>query len=774
MAGSLAAMILADNGAEVVKVEPPAGDGLRASPGFLMWNRGKRSIVLDPQTSEGRRQAFDLALTADLVIETVEGGPGADQWLDYIALATRRPDIIYCSISGFGLASKHRHLIAKPEIVLAKSGRLNGNDLISGALFNGRPVYITSPIAAYGAAGLAVQGICAALCSRLGDGMGQRVETSLLDGLSATTMRLKYERQGDKVVVTRKAAAALVWRGIMLCFLTVRCKDARYIQMCARQDHHFRNWLSALDLALLLEQERFGKAPLGFTCESDIDEIERVIRARMATRTQAEWMEIFTTRWDVGADPFLTPQEFLRHPQMVLNGRVVTVEDKTFGSVTQVGPLALFSDTPSKIEANAPSIGQHQAELPQLLARGAPASAKVDSASRRVSARQAPLAGLTIIELANFLAAPVGATLLAELGARVIKIEPLDGDSYRRTGLEAVQILNGKESFPVDLKTAEGQEIFRRTVRMSDALIHNFRPGVPERLGADYESVRKLNPKLVYLYAASYGSNGPERHRPAFHSTPHALCGGGILQGGRGNPPVDDSYPDPCAGIGVGAALAMGLVARAKSGRGQYVETTMLTSSGYVHSERLTLYSGSPPLPTLDGQQFGFGALNRLYPARDGWLLVCATRSTEWERLAEALGHPEWLADPRFATALERSSNDAALTTALAMAIAGQDGSALEGQLNGVGVPAAAVSSSFQEFMVENDLVESGQHPVFGTYWRLKPRTRFSASPNRHGQPSAIGEHTRPLLEELGYSANEINALVDRKIVVAADAFTKS
>ncbi len=765
MAGSLTGMMFADNGAEVIKVEPPGGDPSRMSPGFLMWNRGKKSVVLDLASAEGRRAAVDLALAADVVLESFEPGRAEALGLDHGALAARRPDLISCSISGFGLAKQHEAIAPRSELVFAKSGRVNGNDIISGALFSDRPIYITSPIGAFGAAGLAIQGISAALYARNRCGLGQRVETSLVDGLSATTMRLAFERQGGKVVPVRKGAVALIKRGIMLCFLTAKCRDGRYIQMCARQDDHFRNWFKAMELGHLLEEDRFRKAPLGFKSNEDIEEIEAIVRERMATRTQAEWMDIFSTKIDAGADPFLTSEEFLRHPQMVLNERVVTIADPRVGPVTQVGPLALFSDTPSRIGASAPAAGEHQGELAALCTRkGGPGTAAKPGAGLS----RPPLEGVTILELANFLAAPMGATFLAELGARVIKIEPLEGDSYRRTGLEAAHILNGKESLPVDMKTPEGREIFRRAVSMSDALIHNFRPGVPARLGVDFDTVHKLNPRLVYLYAASYGSKGPESHRPAFHSTPHALCGAGILQGGRDNPPVDDSYPDPCAGIGVGVALAMGLLAREKTGRGQYVETTMLASSGYVHSERLTLYQGAPSLPTLDSQQIGFGALNRLYPTRDGWIMLSAAQAGEWQRLAQGLGHPEWLADPAYKDAAARQKNDAVLTAAIAGVIATFDAAALEARLNAAGAPAAAVSNSFQEFMVENELVAGENHPLFGEYWRMKPRTRFSVSPNRHGQPCAIGEHTVALLGELGYGEGEIAQLLDKRVVVAA------
>ncbi|MSP98655.1 MAG: hypothetical protein EXR29_15850, partial [Betaproteobacteria bacterium] len=631
---------------------------------------------------------------------------------------------------------------------------------------------VTSPFASYGAAGLALQGVAAALYARSRTGSGRQVETSLLDGISAGTMRLAFARDGDKVVTGKSDASALIRRGIDLCFLTPECKDGRYIQMCARTDHHFRNWFLAMGLSHLLVEERFAKAPMGFKSEKDVVELEELARERMRTKTAEEWIELFTGEIDVGGDPFLRPEEFLRHPQMLLNDRVVEVEDRTYGKVVQLGPLVLMSETPAEIGKSTPGLGEHQRQLQALLDRRSapavfcPASPK-QSSPDPAAPRKPPLDGVTILELAYFLAGPLGATLLAEMGARVIKVEPIDGDPFRRLGLEFAHLVHGKESLPVDLKRKEGQEILRRIVGTSDALLHSFRPGAPERLGVDYASVSRINPRLVYLYAASYGSKGPQKHRPAFHSTPHALNGGGILQGGRGNPPIDDSYPDPCSGIGAGMALALGLLARERTGRGQYLETTMLTSSGYVHSERLTRWQGMPALPMLDGQQTGLHALSRLYPTMDGWLILSVVKDREWAALAGALGKEIWLVDARYMDRDLRWVNDEQLARELGEMFASKASQAWEDVLVARGVPAVAVTNSFEEFMVESQLATSEEHPTFGTYWRLKPRTRFSSMPNRVGLPCAIGEHTYRLLDEFGYSSKEINSFIDKKIVAA-------
>lgn len=756
MAGPLAGMVMADYGADVIKVEPPGGDWARSYPGFLLWNRGKRSVVLDLHHAADRAKAVDLVGSADVAIAASSRPLEQALGLGEGGLEAINPGLVHCSITGFGLAASHEDLLPYEWIVSAKAGRLEGNDRLSGVARDenlGRPVFVAAPINDYGAAILAVQGITAALIAREATGRGQGVQTSLLDGASAATMRMRYERQGDKVVaVTRGATRSLVHQGIMLTFLTVRCKDGRYIQMCARQDSHFRNWLRAVGLEHLMDQERFRGAPLGLKSEEDIRELEELLREKMAQKTQAEWMRIFIEDYDVGADPFLTPDEFLAHPQMVENGRVIEIEDPTVGTVRELGPIVNFSATPARIEESAPALNAHKSVLDwQEKAKARPRPEPVEARPQA----PAPLAGVTILEVAYFLAGPWGATLLAELGARVIKVEPLEGDPFRRVGLELVHQVHGKESIALDLKTLEGQQVLHRLAAGSDALLHSFRPGVPERLGMDYATLQAVNPRLVYVYGGSYGSKGPESHRAAFHSTPNALNGGGILQAGQGNPPVDDSYPDPCSGLAVGAAIAMGVLAQRRHGVGQYVETTMLCSSGYVHSNEMVRYAGRPEMPVSGPDQLGPHALCRLYHCAEGWLFLAAFQDKEWQALCRALGHPEWLDDSRFRDRTARWSNDKDLSTTLEGIFATDRADRWEARLRNTVPVANASEGNMEEFMVREGLVSSGEHPAFGTYWRLPPRVRFTSAPNREGAPCGLGEHTEAILEEFGYSEEE-------------------
>lgn len=769
---ALAGMILADNGAEVIKVEPPGGDRARGEPGFLMWNRGKQSAVLDLTGPDDRDVARRLARDVDVVIESFRPGVADRLEIGYDRLAADNAGLVYCAISGFGPLDSLDRVKGYEGVVAAKAGRMIGLTRISGAVpgqDRDMPIFSAAPVASFGAAQLAVQSIAAALLARAETGRGQRIDTSLLRASTSFLMTgLPRSRDGEAPSLWQPT----IRRGIDLCFLTADCSDGKWIQMCARQDHHFRNWMNAVGLGEVLDDPIYAKAPLGIRRIEDIERLEERIRDKMRRKSQAEWMRIFIEDYDVGADPFLTPEEFLAHPQMVLNDRVVEIDDPTVGRTKQVGPLVLFSDTPSEIGRSAPRLGEHTDQVrgraarvdggtPAVPANGAPVPANGAPAPARL-----PLSGVTVLEVAYFLAGPFGATILAEMGARVIKVEPLEGDPYRRIGLGFSKMPLGKESIALDLKSEAGRRILHQLVERSDALLHSFRPGVPERLGLDYPTLRSINPKLIYLYAGSYGSRGPQAHRAAFHSTPNALNGGGFLQAGEGNPPADDSYPDPGSGLGAATAIALGLLARERTGAGQSLETTMLCTSGYILSGDLVLYDGMPPRRIADRGQHGPEALYRLYPCETGWIFLAARRDDEWQAVARALGRPDLNVDPRFASRSDRLDHDTELAEHLRAIFRTRPAAEWENLLTAADVSIArADEQSFEKFLEQAGLLIPLEHADYGEFWRAPFAVDFSSAPNELKPAAGIGEQTRPLLAELGFTPAEVDRLFAERTV---------
>jgi crotonobetainyl-CoA:carnitine CoA-transferase CaiB-like acyl-CoA transferase len=290
-------------------------------------------------------------------------------------------------------------------------------------------------------------------------------------------------------------------------------------------------------------------------------------------------------------------------------------------------------------------------------------------------------------------------------------------------------------------------------------------------LGIDYPQLSAINEGLVYVYAASYGSKGPQARRAAFHSTPNALVGSGILQAGAGNPPVDDSDPDPGSALAVATATLLGLHARERNGRGSEIETTMLASAGYIMSPYLVRYAGRDPQPMPDGGQHGFNALYRLYPCSEGWVFVAVTDDAQWRALVSALDRGDWLADPNLADKHSRLKNDGLIRARLEEVLAHRPAGEWERRSREADAPLVAVTMDpLEEWLLHHNLLIESEHPSFGQYWRPPIKVEFDRMPARIGPAAAVGESTLEILAELGYSEGEAAALVAAGVAGAQPA----
>jgi crotonobetainyl-CoA:carnitine CoA-transferase CaiB-like acyl-CoA transferase len=403
-----------------------------------------------------------------------------------------------------------------------------------------------------------------------------------------------------------------------------------------------------------------------------------------------------------------------------------------------------------------------------------------------------------VLDFSSWLAAPIGTSLIADLGARVIKVESVAGDEFRLGTAGRGRTFQGKESLAIDLKAPEARAILQRLVARADGLMHNMRGEAPERLGIDYTTVHKLNPQLVYLYAGSYGSTGPGAGRGAFHPTAGALSGGALWQLGGGNelPAPDrelspeetrtwserllkanEGSPDVTAGLAVATALALGLYARERTGRGQYIETRMLTSNAYICSDDFLRYAGKPPRQEADRDLRGLHALHRLYRAREGWLFLACAGEAVWRALCGALGREGLLVDPRFATGEARRIHDEPLIAALGQAFLERDADAWEELLTAAGVGCVrADAQDWNDFFLtdpslrENSMIAAVSGPGVGRMMRQGAPWRFSMTPARADAPSLFGADAPAILAELGLSSDEISALRRNGVVAWEDA----
>ena len=246
-------------------------------------------------------------------------------------------------------------------------------------------------------------------------------------------------------------------------------------------------------------------------------------------------------------------------------------------------------------------------------------------------------------------------------------------------------------------------------------VVHNFRPGVPERLGADFATLAAVNDRLVYVYAASFGSTGPDAHRPAFDAVISAMAGGEVLQAGEGNPPQQRQTTDHSALLGVAVAVLLGLRARRATGQAQNIETTMLASAAYLLSDDFLRYPGKPPRPQPDAGQHGLHALYRLYRAADGWVFLAAPQQDEWERLTAALDDPE-LADAALQAPEGRRGRDVELAGVLERIFAGRTGDEWEALLLPLDVACVKVAANWTDVLLDG---RYGDQPQLTTEYEL-------------------------------------------------------
>ena len=784
---SVATMVMSDFGAEVIKVEPPGGDPFRLWPGAIQWDRGKKSVILDMKTSEGQGKAQKLAAQADVVMENFRPGVAERLGIGYDALSAGHRDLVYCSLTGFGPKGPYAHYKGYEGVVAAKSGRMM---VFAGQNLRDGPNYAAVQLASYSAATALVRGAIAALHVRDRTGQGQKVETSLLQTITPYDLRDWLLWQMMIKDPGTYPEDAWVRRGpSTIGYQAARTKDGHWIQLANIVDRLFHAMMEYLDMGYIYEDPRFKTVPT--LTDEDRDTLRKMMLERVHEKTLDEWMDVFVNKTsNVAAEPYMTSEQGMSHSQVVHNGNVVDVEHPRLGKTRQLGPIVFMSETPGRPRGPAPASGQHTAEI---LSRLDGVTKKVANGASPTLPKY-PLEDITVLDLGTVIAGPLGCAMLAELGARVIRVEAPEGDYHRHIqhGLIVHRTMAGTEGTCLNLKTPEGQEIMHKLVAKADILLHSMRPGAPERTGIGYEQLRHINPRLVYVYGAGYGSTGPHSHRPSMHPIPGAVCGGAMTQLGRDTLPppeqemtmeeisevgrklgrANDGSTDQNTSLAISVAMLLGLYARERTGKGQYIEAHMLGANAYANADDFFWHQGKPPRPLPDAEGYGLNALYRLYRAGKGWVFLACPFEEEWMVLCRAIGRPDLLEDPRFATPEGREKHDDFLAEELAWVFATREPLEWEKLLTDADVACVKSedSGTFQFYdgdaqVQENGFITRVQAPRVGEFWRHSPLLRFSHTQSHAGPGVLKGQHTRPVLRELGYSEERINDLRERGVV---------
>ena len=799
MPGALCALVMADYGAEVIKVEPPGGDPYRFEPGWISWNRGKKGVVLDLTTGEGRERAIRLIGEADVLVESFRPGDMEAWGLSYKDLAQLYPRLVYCSITGFGQEGPLRRVKGYEGVVAAKAGRMLN---LQGQPNRDGPVYSAVPTGSWHASQAALRGIIAALRVRDQCGRGQWVQTSIVQALASPhdnnagaggLVNLQLARKDPDRFPVRPPSRGLSTIG----YIPVRTRGGGWLQHANQRVPHIQGHLRAIGLGDLLEDERFERAPAVSAENREL--LRREILQRQLEKTAGEWMEIYLQDGDIAAEPYRTCVEAMDHPAVVANGTVVTVDDPRVGPMRTLAPLVDLKETPGEPSGPAPDVGEHDAETGYLSGQAPTPQSALSQTLPAQTLPAHPLAGVTILDLSTIQAGPYAAALLADLGARVIKVDATDRrlDEGRRSTAQSVaepRTYAGKEGIQIDLQTPEGKEVIHRLIARADVLSHNFRLGVPERLQIDWETCRKINPGLVHVWMGTYGEVGEHARRPGAHPIPGAIMGGAMRQMGRAMPPPEQAMdmeetveatrwmmkanwgPDQNTSPAVATAIMLGLRARDQTGKGQPVHVTMLNANAWTNADEYYDYEGRPDIARPDEEIHGLHALYRLYRCRQGWVFLGCLFQEEWEAFCRTVGREELMADARFATREARLANDEALIGEIGAVFAQGDAAEWEAMLTAADVGCVQADEALEgDFYADHPharemaLSVEVEHPFIGKYLRYGGLVEFSLTPGLYRTSIQVGQHTRPLLREIGYEDEEIDALGSRGIVQWAD-----
>jgi crotonobetainyl-CoA:carnitine CoA-transferase CaiB-like acyl-CoA transferase len=735
IAGPVAALFLAEAGADVVKIERRSGDPARRSLGFATWNRSKRSVALDVDAADDRRVLDRLLARSDVLLHGFGPSRAAALGLSDGQLAARHPHLVVGAVTGWPAGHPSADRPADDLLVTARLGLCDEQ-----AGHRDGPVFLRFPFGSWCAAYLAAIGVLARLLRRdRGEAAGP-AHTSLAQGALLPTM-MHWAR-----AETPGASFAFGLPKDMLPTL-FECSDGRWVHLMRCADVDSPLMAAALDEmgadGVARENARFdGVTTMGYPNFG-------ANRAAFLTRPSHEWLADFWAH-GIPAQPAAEYGEILSDDQAAANGYVVAVDDPLHGRVVQAG-TPFTTEPPSRVRRPAPALDEDRAAVLAMLAGEPPRPAP---GSRR--AANGPLEGVRVLDLGNFLAGPLGPMLLADLGADVVKVEATTGDRMRRVERPFAACQRGKRGVALDLKSPASRPALEALVGWADVVHHNLRMPAARSLGIDYGTLRSVNPAIVYCHTSSYGPLGERADWPGYDQLFQAAAGWEVLGGGRGNDPMWFRFgfmDHLCAAASLVATL-LGLYHRDRTGEGQCVTSSLLGAAVLTNSEtflRDGALAGTPP--ELDAAQMGLSPGERLYRAADGWLALSATEPDQLEAACRALG--------------------AAGTADLEPVLAGTAAAAALSALAAAGVPSEPVRLDHGDAFLDDPLhrhlglvaeyrqADWGKLTQVGAFWQLD-----DLQPSLRLAPPGLGEHTVAVLREVGLDAAAIDRLLDTGVAV--------
>jgi crotonobetainyl-CoA:carnitine CoA-transferase CaiB-like acyl-CoA transferase len=799
IAGPMTTMFLADNGADVIRIERPAGDPFRRQTGYRVWNRGKRSAALDLQSSEGASTFRELVSNSDVVVDSFAPRTLEKLGLGPEDLAALRPGLVTCSITGYGDHRRHRERPGYDALVAARTGLLYDQKgrrgtameficgrpgphpefgapegLVRGANREG-PVFPRTPWPSIGAAYLATLGLAAALRAREVTGASQHVSTSLLQGaLAAACLNWQRVEHPDAPLYWMWPVDSRSIEGLY------ECADGRWVHHWTLRPRWALTAAEGETLSVGAQDADYRDDPDRVSMEPDGLLTGLFLHAQLAEAFKkfpaAAWVRV-AEESGVGVAMVRSSGEALADKSFRSDGCVVEVDDPDEGPIRHAGVLLEFSETPGTVGGPAPHAGRNIADALVVERGAAPALSPPERGEDRVL--EHPLSGVRVIDLGLGVAGPFTGRVLADLGADVIKVHALHDGYWSGTHM-GLGTNRGKRSIAVNLKAPAGRAVLERLLATADVLTLNWRPGAAARLGIDFETLRERYPGLIHCNTRGY-EKGARSDLPGTDQTAAALTGTEWEDGAcdAGNPPLwsRSNMGDTGNALLAAIAITMALLHREKTGVGQAVSTSIV-NAGLLHTSYAWIRAdgSEPDWGHVDADQFGLSPFYRLYRCADGrWVFLAAVSDAQRAELRSTIpGQPSQEngeEDTQQAEQRDRGT-EAEWLEAYFSSVSSRE--ALEA-IDGRGVPIELVDEYFCRDLFDDpearrlQLVSETQSKSVGRF--EDPGLLVDVTPGggvvQRG-PCACGEHTREILAELGYGEPEITELLESRTVLEA------
>lgn len=705
--GAYCGKLLADLGAEVVKIEPLDGDPSRSTADgdpslrFLYWNSGKRGVVLDLDAAAGRDDLLALAAGADLVVETFRPGALDSRGLGYAALRAANPRIVLTSVTGFGQSGPHRDFAS--------------SDLIASAM--GGALYVTGesddpPTSLAGSHAWVMASTCAAASSLIAlrhaerSGRGQHVDISTQEVVAAVCHIAGTGKWRADGIVPRRMGSGL--------FASIPsgaypCRDGLVYLMVNRPAHWqaLARWIDEeTGEAAVLDPLFEGPSANRFAHRELIDHFVAALTRRHSVGEMFEQGQ----RRHLSFTPVNRIADVVADPHLAARGFFVEVEQAPGVAIRMPGPPYRMRATPARVAGPAPRPGQHQSDVfGTWTAR--PPSPRSDDASRQA------LADLRVVELTAGMAGPWIGRFMAYHGADVIKVESSGRPDVTRQYVDPRQPERGVQSqaspwltdwnagkrcVALDLTKADGAALAIRLAEKADVVVENYATGVVDKLGLSYDVLSRANPRLVMLSTTGFGDSGPYARYVSWGPNLEAMSGLGAASGfpGRACTMTQYAYPDALSALHGLVAVMAALDHRHRTGQGQYVNLSQLEATIAVIGDVVMETQAGGAEPPQLGNGSAAAAPHGVYrcAGEDRWIAIAVFTDEEWRSLTRAIGDRELMADRCFADLPSRLAHRPALDARIESWTARHDAFDLMTRLQAAGVAAGVVQTARDKF----------------------------------------------------------------------------